>query len=159
MFGIWKYFADRDEAVSAASRKESLGVIRLYSSGELIDARESLLKFWENQHEFSSYISTADKISKNEYFAFVKYIFPRSADDDRLKHALFQLNDYFDTAYHCRTATICDAGILDNFLCKKADKLYRIYEPFYAVLNRQISSHEFGESLKSYSEVCRSSLS
>lgn len=156
IFGVWKYFEDRAESDRNRARNESLKIVREFSSSHNILARQALVKFWTSQKKFSVFISSSDSITSNEYKNFVRRVFPNSAEYEIVQNALFRINDYFDSAYYCRVSGVCDAELIDSFLCSKAASLSRIYSPFFQILNRSISSSEFGQSLHRYADRCES---
>jgi hypothetical protein len=153
-FGVWKYFEDRSEAARLTARAESLKVVRDFSSEAMLEARKALVQFWRSQPDFARYVAGADSMSANEYAMFVRRAVPAYAKFDAIEVALFQLNDYFDAAYHCRASEVCDAALLNDFLCTKAPVLFDVYGPFFQILNRQIASQDFGESLRAHVDLC-----
>lgn len=154
VFGVWQYFADNHRSRITETKKEALSLVSEWSSPNLIRNREALANYWESQPAFSQYIRNTDAITENEYTNFIYRTVPQHPDFIVISNALFQINDYFDRAYCCRKAKICDAEILDQFLCERSLVLNRVYGPFMDLKNLRIGSVSYGSSLEAYFASC-----
>ncbi len=154
VFGVWKFFSDQAAAVRLAARGEALKVMRDYSSEQLIQARKALVDFWKANPQFISYVEEAKTLSSNEYTMFIARVLPAYDQFDQLQTAIFRINDYMDATYYCRQSKICDATLLDGFVCDKALEYSMTYGPFFDVMNRLIASRDFGQGARLYAEDC-----
>lgn len=153
IFGVWKYFAEKDAAATAAAKARSIGFIERYASSDMRGAREALFSFWLAQESFVDHIRS-NAITQREYGNFVRFSFPRYGDRKAMQSALFSLANLYDQVFHCRAAGICDSAILDEYFCPIAAQQQRIYGPFYEILRAGVASTDFGLSLQRYRDSC-----
>lgn len=153
LFGVWKYFADKDAAVDAAAKAKSISYIHSYASGNMRDAREVLFSFWVSQDAFIDHVRS-NKITHRDYENFVRFVLPRYENPKALQGALFSLANLYDQIIHCRESAICDAAILDDYFCPIVVQQQAQYGPFYEVLRADVASKDFGKSLERYAGFC-----
>ncbi|MEX0343945.1 MAG: hypothetical protein AB3N20_03415 [Rhizobiaceae bacterium] len=154
LFGVWKYFDDREHARISEARKASLAVIDEYSSAEMIAIRRSLVGFWQDNQKFIAFIRKADKIGKREYNNFILRALPRYKDFETVRENLYLLSNYYDRLYYCRDSEVCDRQLLDRFNCPILANFAIVYGPFFDVINRTIHSSHYGKSMRDYANAC-----
>ncbi|MCP5075609.1 MAG: hypothetical protein GY947_20255 [Rhodobacteraceae bacterium] len=153
VFGVWKYFADRDDAVSAAAKASSIVFIDKYASANMVKSREALFGFWLKQDAFVAHIR-ANAITPREYKNFIRFALPRYGARKVMQSALFSLANLYDQIYHCRQAKICDDAILDDYFCPRVAQQQKIYGPFYDLLRADVASADFGLGVLRYAKAC-----
>ena len=134
VFGIWKYFADREATVSAEAKSRALGYIERFGGEDMIAARSVLADYWRDYPEFTTFIDQ-NPLSERAFVNFVTSTYPQRSDKAAIDGALFRMRVFFDEIAFCREAGICDKPILDGFFCDYAMQHARIYGPFYRLLS------------------------
>ncbi|WP_143071580.1 hypothetical protein [Tranquillimonas rosea] len=152
MFGVVKYFHALGVAEDLARKGESRAVIAAYSSENMQVARTALVHFWVGQPSFLGMEDVANGASGRAYFALARKKLANG--DEALWQSLFTVSSYFDDAWFCRSSTLCDQEILDEFVCSKSLAINKTYREFFNAMNVQLRASSFGKSLAKYSGVC-----
>lgn len=150
-FGIWKYFAERDAAVTVDAQGRALGYIERFGDSDIIAARATLLDFWRDHPEYLAYID-AYAVTERVRANFVQAVYPQRPDRTEIDAALFRMVALFDEVAYCREAGICDPDILDGFFCVYASRFSEVYAPFFALLSEGMAPIDAG--LRRFAEAC-----
>lgn len=153
LFGIWKYFSDRNAVVVAEQKARSLTYIDRFSSPELVEARSELLAFWKDYPKFIAFIRE-NEISTRAYRNFVQATYPSYKNSHEIDSALFRLLLVFDEISYCRDSGLCDLRILDDFFCSYVTRYARVYGPFYEKLSSDIGAVHMDRRLQGFAREC-----
>lgn len=150
--GIWFYFDEADRKAEAEARREALAIVNAYNAPDLQEVEVSLHAFWRHASGFVN-IASQDGLTERELSGFAAMAI--SADrDGALRDALLKIARIYERVHVCRDAEICDASVLDAHFCERARAAWKTYQPFYAVLNREIGVTRIGDGLGAYSDDC-----
>lgn len=150
--GIWFYFDEADRRAEAEARREALAIVNAYNAPDLQEVEVSLYGFWRRASGFVN-IASQDGLTARELSGFAAVAV--SADEDgALRRALLTIARIYERVHVCRDAGICDAAVLDDHFCERARATWRTYQPFFAVLNREIGVTRIGAGLGAYSDDC-----
>jgi hypothetical protein len=152
-FGVWKYFADRDAQAYAEAKDRSLGYIARFADADILQARETLMGFWRRQPDFVAH-AMSGQISGPAYERFVAATFGTDRDRAEESQALFRTLVLYDEMAFCRSAGICDAGILDEYFCRYAVRHAQVYGPFYEIMAGETGTSNMDQKLQEFATAC-----
>ena len=153
LFGVWKFFADRDALAIAETRTRSLSYMERFAGEDMIQARASLTQFWRSHPEFAAYVRE-EKLTEREYSNFVAVAYSNYAERPALDAALFRLLVFFDELEYCRHAELCDKVILHSYFCKFAVRQAKVYGPFYTRMSAEIGAQDMDGELRNLAAAC-----
>jgi hypothetical protein len=154
LFGVWKFFADRNAEALARAQSRSLGYIERFGGKDMVDARAELIKFWRKYPEFAAFVrQKKGEITEREYSNFVATTYPVYPGRTEMDNALFRIVFYDEVAY-CRTASTCNVEILDSYFCNYVVRHARDYAPFYAQISAEIGSTGLNKEMQAFAANC-----
>lgn len=154
-FGVWKYFDTQERAVLQEARSESLELVERYSSGEIVASRKTLIDFWLRHPVFTEF-ARMEGVSFRELKGFVHATMKEEVSSINFRSALFEMSNFYDEVWACRSAQICEPVLLDSALCGRAKTHVKYYSVFFNEFNALIGGGSFGANLRKYATKCRS---
>jgi hypothetical protein len=139
IFYVAQYTLDIFRSNQLEADAESLSYIQRFSGGEILDARLSILSFWDERAELAQLAVQGLLSSEDLGFALMTEL-PRASETlEQLK----RIGYFFDEVYYCHSSNICDQEMIEHFFCLHAEG----YEETFFQHLRESESRIIGRDL------------
>lgn len=155
VFGVWKFFSDRDLAVEAEKRSKALSYIEAYGNAEMIETRNVLFDFWKGNDTFVDHMR-ANLVSDRTYVLFARVTLDEYPETEAFQAAVYRLANFYEQVWHCRIAELCNPEMLDDYFCDRVTLQAGAYQPFLTELSNRSGYESFGSTLGDFQTSCAS---
>lgn len=153
IFGVWKFFSDRDLAVEADKRGKALAYIEAYGNAEMIETRKTLFDFWKENDTFVDHMR-AELVSDRTYVLFARVTLDEYPETDALQAAVYRLANFYEQVWHCHIAGLCNPDMLNEYFCDRVTLQAGAYQPFLNELSSRTGYEKFGSALGDFQRYC-----
>lgn len=137
------------------ARIASISYIQRFADSEILDARLSLLKFWDDRADLAE-LAVGGAISSESFgFAMLSELEKTPETMAQLK----RIGYFFDELYYCQSSNICNGELLLQFFCPHAIGNEKTYFSYLRRNESQTFGRDLFTGVRELSDKCLSKKS